>query len=268
MEILKVIILGIIEGITEWLPISSTGHMILADEFIHLDVSRDFMNMFLVVIQFGAILAVISLYFRKLCPWTLDGKFKVQHEVVIMWIKIIAATLPAAVVGYFLDDFITERLYNPVVIGAMLIIYGIAFLVVENKRKKPTVMKLENLTMKTAVTIGLFQMLALVPGTSRSGAIIVGALAIGVSRVVATEFAFFLAIPVMFGASLLKVHKFQGTFTPNESNILIIGTAVSFAVSVLCIRFLMKYIKTNDFKPFGYYRVTLGILVIVYFALK
>lgn len=276
VEWLKVVLLGIVEGITEWLPISSTGHMILVDEFVHLNVSPEFMNMFLVVIQLGAILAVVVLYFTKLWPFrnrknagTALERY-VDMDKMILWFKILVACVPAIVVGLPLNDFFEEKLYNYVVVALMLVIYGVFFIVIENynKHRKPQINSLEDITFKTAFLIGLFQVLSLIPGTSRSGSTIIGGILVGTSRTIAAEFTFFLAIPVMFGASLLKLVKFGFNFTGTEMAILLVGMAVAFVVSVLAIKFLMSYIKKHDFKVFGWYRIVLGVLVLGYFVGK
>ena len=266
-EILKVIILGIVEGITEWLPISSTGHMILVEEFIHLNVSEDFLEMFRVVIQLGAILAVVVLYFQKLWPFCSPEKGWIKKDTWSMWFKVLAAILPAAIIGIPFDDVLDELFYNYQTVAVTLIAYGVLFILVENynKKKHPRVKSLEDITYGLALYIGVFQVLALIPGTSRSGATILGAILLGVSRNVAAEFSFFLGIPVMFGASLLKLVKFGFDFTLAEMGLLILGMAVAFAVSILAIKFLMEYIKKNDFKAFGYYRIVLGVLVLLYF---
>lgn len=272
LEIIKAIILGIVEGITEWLPISSTGHMILVDEFLKLNVSKEFMDMFLVVIQLGAIFAVILLYWKKIFPFKYDNGIKIEKDTLIMWVKILIACVPAAIVGLLFDDQLNALFYNPTTVSIMLILFGILFIVIENynKGKKPKINSLAEITYTVAIMIGLFQLIAAVfPGTSRSGATIVGALLIGVSRTVAAEFTFFLAIPVMFGASALKLVKFglQTGFviTGSELAILLVGVIVAFIVSILAIKFLMSYIKNNDFKVFGWYRIILGILVLLYF---
>lgn len=273
LEMLKVILLGIVEGITEWLPISSTGHLILVEEFVQLQASDAFREMFNVVIQLGAILAVVVLYFHKLNPLSPQKSKAEKKQTMELWYKVIVACLPAAVLGLLLDDWMDAHLHNYIVVSLMLVLYGIFFIVIEtwNKQKLPKVTELNDLTYQTALIIGMFQVLSLVPGTSRSGATIVGALLIGVSRYVATEFTFFLAIPVMFGASGLKIVKFLadgGGFTGTEAALLIVGCAVAFVISILAIKFLMGYIKKNDFKVFGYYRIILGILVLGYFAIK
>lgn len=267
LELIKVIIMGIVEGITEWLPISSTGHMILLDQFIKLDVSSKFMEMFRVVIQLGAIMAVVVLYFNKLNPLSLKKTKEEKKDTITLWLKVLVASMPAAIIGLLFDDKIDEVFYNYVVVAITLIIYGILFIIVEkyNKNKSSKVTTLKDLTYKTALFIGIFQVLALIPGTSRSGATILGAILIGTSRNIAAEFTFFLAIPVMFGASLLKILKFGLFFTSSELIILLIGMLTAFLVSIFAIKFLMKYIKNHDFKVFGYYRIALGILVLIYF---
>ena len=280
-EIIKTIILGIVEGVTEWLPISSTGHLILVGEFLKLDKSEDFKEMFDVVIQFGAILAVVVIFWKKLWPF---GKKDNAHplnkspfgqmiktDIFQMWFKVLVACIPAILVGLPLDDWIDEHLYNPWTVAIALIVFGVAFIIVENwnKNKKPKVNTIAELSFMAALIIGIFQLIAaLFPGTSRSGATIVGALLIGVSRTVAAEFTFYLAIPVMFGASLLKLVKFGFDFTGSELAVLLTGCIVSFAVSIFVIKFLMDYIKKHDFKVFGWYRIVLGILVIAYFGIK
>lgn len=273
LEFLKVILLGIVEGITEWLPISSTGHLILVDEFVHLKVSPGFMEMFNVVIQLGAILAVVVLYFHKLNPFSPKKNEKQKIKTIQLWIKVVVACVPAAVLGLLFDDWMDEHLHNYIVVSIMLIVYGVLFIIVENWNKKaePSVTKLSALSYKTAFLIGMFQVLSLIPGTSRSGATIIGALLLGVSRYVAAEFTFFLAIPVMFGASGLKLVKFfadGGGFVGMEFALLIVGCIVAFVVSIIAIKFLMGYIKKNDFKVFGYYRIILGILVLLYFGIS
>ena len=272
LEIIKAIILGIVEGVTEWLPVSSTGHMILVDEFLKLNVSKEYMEKFLVVIQLGAILAVILLYWKKIFPFKFDNGVKVEKDTIIMWVKILIACVPAAIVGLLWDDYLNALFYNPTTVAIMLILFGILFIVIENynKGKNPKINSLTEITYTVAVMIGLFQLIAAVfPGTSRSGATIVGALLIGVSRTVAAEFTFFLAIPVMLGASALKLVKFGlktgFVMTGSELTILLVGMIVAFIVSILAIKFLMSYIKNNDFKVFGWYRIVLGILVLAYF---
>ena len=269
IEILKVIFLGIVEGITEWLPISSTGHMLLVDEFLKLNVSDSFKEMFFVVIQLGAILAVVLLFWNKMFPFQFKDKSKpvIKAETFSLWFKVVVACIPGAVVTLLFDDYIEAHLHTPVVIALTLIIYGIEFIFIEdwNKKRTPRVKKLTDITYKTAFIIGLFQVLSIIPGTSRSGSTIIGALLIGVSRVAAAEFTFFLAVPVMFGLSAIKLLKFGLAFTGAELIILLVGMAVAFIVSVIVIKFLMSYIKKHDFKVFGWYRIALGIIVLLYF---
>ena len=266
MELLKTVFLGVVEGLTEWLPISSTGHMILVDEFIKLDVSKSFMDMFLVVIQLGAILAVVVLNFEKLNPFSSWKSSWEKRATWQLWYKVILACVPAAVIGLLFNKFMEEHFMTAPVVAATLIFYGVMFLVVEtsNKRRTPRVREIERLDYKTAFIIGLFQVLSLVPGTSRSGATILGGILFGTSRYVAAEFTFFLAIPVMFGASLLKMVKFGWHYTGSEILILVVGMATAFVVSILSIKFLLRYIKNNDFKAFGWYRIVLGIIVVLY----
>lgn len=266
MELLKTVVLGIVEGLTEWLPISSTGHMILVDEFIKLDVSKSFMDMFLVVIQLGAILAVVVLNFEKLNPFSSWKSSWEKRATWQLWYKVILACVPAAVIGLLFNKFMEEHFMTAPVVAATLIFYGVMFLVVEsyNKRRTPRVREIERLDYKTAFIIGLFQVLSLVPGTSRSGATILGGILFGTSRYVAAEFTFFLAIPVMFGASFLKLVKFGWHYTGSEILILVVGMATAFVVSILSIKFLLRYIKNNDFKAFGWYRIVLGIIVVLY----
>ncbi len=270
IEILKTIFLGIVEGVTEWLPISSTGHMLLVDEFITLNASAEFKDMFFVVIQLGAILAVVLLFWKKMWPFQVKDKSKpvVKMNIISMWLKVVVACIPGAVVTILFDDYIDAHLHTPTVIALALIIYGVIFIVVENwnKHRKPVVRRLADIDYKTALLIGLFQVLSIIPGTSRSGATIIGALIIGVSRVAAAEFTFFLAVPVMFGLSFIKLVKFGFAFTSAEVIILIVGMIVAFLVSVFVIKFLMGYIKKHDFKVFGVYRIILGIVVLLYFA--
>ena len=273
IEILKSILYGIVEGITEWLPISSTGHMILLEEIMPMNVSKSFWSMFLVVIQLGAILAVVVLYWNKIFPFrkNKEGKYTSVKFIWILWSKILVATIPAAIIGLALDDWIDAHLYNGFVVAIMLILVGVAFIYIENRNKdmRPSVNSLSALSYKDALIIGLFQVVAAVlPGTSRSGATIVGGLMIGVSRAVAAEFTFFLAIPVMFGASLLKLVKFGLAFSVLEFFILVIGMVVAFFVSIFVIRFLMSYIKKHDFKVFGWYRIVLGAFVLIFFAIR
>lgn len=277
-EIIKTVILGIVEGITEWLPISSTGHMILVDEFMKLNVRDEFMDIFLVVIQLGAILAVVILFWSKLWPFNLSkqkrtmGENIVDLDKILLWVKILIASIPAAIIGLAFDDQIDEMLTGDMrafVVAAALIVYGILFIVIENLRKKETLTDLNKMSYSKAFYIGLIQCLSLVPGTSRSGSTILGASLLGTSRTVAAEFSFFLGIPAMFGASAIKLLKFfmDGfTFTTDEIIILIVGCVVSFVVSILAIKFLVSYIKKHDFKAFGWYRIILGVAVILYFA--
>lgn len=268
-ELLKILLLGIVEGITEWLPISSTGHMLLVDEFIKLNMSNEFKEMFFVVIQLGAILAVLILYFNKLNPLSSKKSKEEKKDTIDLWKKVIVACIPAGIIGVLFDDFLEAHFGTPISIAIMLIVYGILFIVIENrnKNKEAKINSLKDLTYKTAIIIGIFQVLSLLPGTSRSGATIIGAILIGTSRFVATEFTFFLAIPVMFGASLLKILKFGFAFTSLELVTLLIGMLTSLIVSIIAIKFLMGYIKKHDFKFFGYYRIILGIIVILYFTL-
>ncbi len=269
MEILKAVIYGIVEGITEWLPVSSTGHMILLEKIMPMEVSQEFWNMFLVVVQLGAILAVVIMFWEKIFPFHLNKREIIDWDIMELWGKILVACIPAGVVGVVFGDWLDEHLYNFWVVAVMLITVGIIFIIVENVNRgsKPVIRSTRELTWEIAFIIGLFQLVAAVfPGTSRSGATIIGALLIGVSRSVAAEFTFYLAIPVMFGASFLKLLGFGFAFTRQELSILLVGMAVSFAVSVVVIRFLMGYIRKHDFKVFGYYRMILGGLVILYFG--
>ena len=274
LNILYSMIYGIIEGITEWLPISSTGHLILAENFLKFEgLSEGFFDMFDVVIQLGAILAVVVLYFKSIWPLKMErskhgGSSKVTWDknILVLWAKILVACIPAAIVGLLFDDILNKYLYNSWVVATMLILVGIAFIIIENKKKnmKPRVENIADLTYKDALIIGLFQLIAAIfPGTSRSGATIIGALLIGISRTVAAEYTFFLAIPVMFGASLLKILKFGLSFTGMELAVLLVGMIVAFLVSIFVIKFLMNYIKKHDFKVFGWYRIILGIIVII-----
>lgn len=294
IEWLKVILLGIVEGITEWLPISSTGHLILVDEFVKLNQSAEFMEMFNVVIQLGAILAVVVLYWEKLWPFHTKKKANSTNwfqkeptnkatkmlqgfcnnycfmDKIILWLKIVLACVPAMVVGLPLDDWMEEHLHNGTVVSLALMIYGVVFIVIENYNKKrtPRIGSLETLSFKDAFLIGVFQVLSLIPGTSRSGSTIIGGILIGTSRELAAEFTFFLAIPVMFGASLLKLLKFGLAFTGLELAVLLVGMVVAFGVSIFAIKFLMGYIKKHDFKVFGWYRIALGIIVLLYFMFR
>ena len=269
LEIIKAIILGIVEGITEWLPISSTGHMIILDDFIKLDCTEEFMEMFLVVIQLGAILAVVWLFWNKIFPFQFKDRQKpvIEQEKIVLWCKIIVACIPAAVVGILFDDVFEALFYHALPVAIALIVFGIAFILIErgNESRRPRIREMEDIDFKTALIIGMFQLIAAVfPGTSRSGATIVGALLVGVSRTAASEFTFCLAIPVMFGASLLKILKFGLSLTGMEAAILIVGMLVAFIVSVFVIRFLMDYIKKHDFQVFGWYRIILGMVVILF----
>lgn len=288
LEWLKVILYGIVEGITEWLPISSTGHLLLLDDVLPLDITEEFMNVFKVVIQLGAILAVVVIYFGKLWPFHTKAKEKKRSQFanpddnskfqrfanhylymdkIVLWLKIAVSCLPALIIGLPLDDWLDAH-SGPIVIAAMLIIYGVLFIVIENynKQRTPQMTRLKDIDFKTALLIGVFQVLALIPGTSRSGATIIGGILLGTSRELAAEYTFFLGIPVMFGASLIKMVKFGLGFTGLEIGILLLAMAVAFAVSVLAIKFLMQYIKKHDFKAFGWYRIVLGIVVIIYFC--
>ncbi|WP_312446849.1 undecaprenyl-diphosphate phosphatase [Lacrimispora sp.] len=269
IEILKVIVLGIVEGFTEWLPISSTGHMILVDEIIHLNQPTAFKNMFLVVIQLGAILAVLVLYFDKLNPFSARKKPAQKQATLILWSKIVLACIPAAVIGFLVDDILDEYLMNGYVVAATLILYGVLFIVIENRNQYRSfeIQKVGDISYQTALWVGLFQLLALIPGTSRSGATILGAMILGCSRAASAEFSFFLGIPVMFGASLLKVVKYGMNFTGPQIFYLILGMVVAFVVSVYSIKFLMGYIRQHDFKFFGYYRIVLGAVVLLYFII-
>ncbi len=269
IELLKAAILGIVEGITEWLPISSTGHMILVEEFIKLNASAEFMEMFRVVIQLGAILAVVLLYFNKLNPFSRMKSMKEKRDTVNIWLKVIIGVIPAGVLGVLFDDWFDEHFYNYITVAITLIIYGILFIIIENKNKykKPQISNFSQLSYLTAFGIGIFQILSLIPGTSRSGSTILGAILLGASRSIAAEYSFFMSIPIMFGASLLKLLKFGLDFTGIELAILLTGMVIAFVVSVFAIRFLMKYIRNNDFKAFGWYRIILGILVLGFFLI-
>lgn len=267
IELVKAALLGIVEGITEWLPISSTGHMILVDEFLKLNMSENFKEMFLVVIQLGAILAVVVLYWDKLFPVSFGNRTVIRKDILSVWGKILVACVPAAVIGLLFDDRIDALFFNYQTVSVTLIVYGILFLIIENrnKTKSPQINSVSQISYKTALLIGVFQLLALIPGTSRSGATILGAILIGTSRTVAAEFTFYLAVPVMFGASLLKILKFGFQFTGAELAVLLVGSGVAFIMSILAIKFLIGYIKKHDFKAFGWYRIVLGILVLSYF---
>lgn len=270
LETLKVIILGIVEGITEWLPISSTGHLILVEEFVKLNFSQSYLDMFNVVIQLGAIMAVVVIYFHRLNPFSPKKTEKQKKMTLQLWVKVVIASIPAGVVGILFNDFIEEKFNNSYVVATMLIVVGILFIVIENRHKgvKPQITKISQMGIPVLIWIGVFQMLAMIPGTSRSGATIVGALALGVSRTAAADFTFFLAIPAMAGASLVKLRHFGFDFTGTELGLLLLGCVVSFVVSILAIKFLLKYIQNHDFKAFGYYRIVLGIIVFLYFGIR
>ena len=273
IELLKAVLFGIVEGITEWLPVSSTGHMILLDEFIKLDVSKEFYEMFQVVIQLGAIGAVIALFFHKLNPFSPKKNHKQKHNTWVLWIKVVVAVLPSAVLGLLLDDWMEDHLFNYIVVAIALVVYGVAFLFVErlNEHRDPKITSVKQIDYRTALLIGAFQCLSLIPGTSRSGSTILGAILLGVSRSAGAEFSFFLASPTMLGASALKVLKFmlEGVkATGDEMLILLVGTVVSFVVSLLVIKALMEYVRKRSFAAFGYYRIVLGFLVIGYFLIK
>lgn len=267
IEMLKALIIGVIEGITEWLPISSTGHMILAEEFIKMDASAEFMEMFRVVIQLGAILAVVIMYFHKLNPLAPSKSKQEKLATMSIWYKVVVGCLPAGIIGILFDDWIDAHFYNYITVAVTLIIYGILFIVVENhnKGKVAKVQSFEQLSYQTALLIGVFQLLSVIPGTSRSGATILGAILLGTSRYIAAEYSFFLSIPVMFGASAIKLVKFGFNFSNSELAVLVVGMGTAFIVSVLAIRFLMNFIKKNDFKAFGWYRIVLGVIVVGYF---
>ena len=269
LEALKVIILGIVEGITEWLPISSTGHLILVEEFVKLNFSQSYLDMFNVVIQLGAIMAVVVIYFHRLNPFSPKKTEKQKKMTLQLWVKVVIASIPAGVVGVLFNDFIEEKFNNSYVVATMLIVVGVLFIVIENRHKgrKPQITKISQMGVPVLIWIGVFQMLAMIPGTSRSGATIIGALALGVSRTAAADFTFFLAIPAMAGASLVKLRHFGFDFTGTELGLLLLGCVVSFVVSILSIKFLLKYIQNHDFKAFGYYRIVLGIIVFLYFGI-
>ena len=268
-ELIKAIVIGIVEGITEWLPISSTGHMILVDEFIKLDVSKAFMDMFLVVIQLGAILSVVVLNFDRLNPFSSWKTQTEKNETIELWKKVIVACVPAGVIGLAFNKYMEQHFMTALVVASTLIIYGVLFIIVENTNanRTPRIKSLAQMDYKTALIIGCFQVLSLVPGTSRSGSTILGGILFGASRFVATEFTFFLAIPIMFGASLLKLVKFGWHYTGGEILILSVGMATAFIVSIISIKLLLRYIKKNDFKAFGWYRIGLGLIVLAYLFL-
>lgn len=267
IEIVKAIILGVVQGITEWLPVSSTGHLILVEEFIRFNLSEVFRSTFMVVIQLGSIIAVLVLYFSKLNPFDPGKTDSQKKETLSLWVKILVASVPAAIVGLLYDDAIDALFYNPTTVAIMLIVYGVIFILLENRKRIPRVSEFSDLSYMLALSIGVFQMLALIPGTSRSGATIVGAVLMGCSRTVAAEFSFFLAVPVMLGASALKLYKAGFSFNGLEWTVLGIGSLVAFLVSLFAIKFLISYIKQHDFKVFGYYRIILGLIVLVYFYL-
>ncbi len=269
MELLKSALLGLVQGITEWLPISSTGHMLLLDQFMKLEVSEAFMSMFIVVIQLGSILALLVLYFHKLNPLSPGKSKREKRETILLWFKVAVASLPAAVIGLLFDDKIEALFSGAISIATMLILYGVLFIVLEhrNKRRKAVITDINEMGYGTAALMGVFQVLALIPGTSRSGSTILGGILLGCSRTVAAEFSFFMAIPVMFGASLLRMLKFGFVFSNSEWMILLVGTFVAFVSSILAIRFLMQYIRRNDFSVFGWYRILLGAVVVAYFFL-
>ncbi len=261
LEIIKAVILGIVQGITEWLPISSTGHLILFEDILKFNLSESFINVFFVVIQLGSIIAVIVLFFKKLNPIKADRQER--NETINMWFKIAVATIPAGLIGFLFEEQIDNWLYNPITVAVMLIIYGVIFVILERISKKPKTNDLKEITYKLALGIGMFQMLALIPGTSRSGATIVGAVMLGTSRYTASEFSFFLAIPTMLGASAYKLFKYGFDFSNLEWMVLLVGSVIAFIVSLWVIRFLLEYIKKHDFKIFGYYRIILGIIVLI-----
>ena len=271
VEILKAVLFGIVEGITEWLPISSTGHMIILDELVKLNVSKEFLSMFLVVIQLGAILAVVVLFWNKIWPFSTKEQYFIKKDTFVMWFKILVACVPAAVVGLLFEEQFDEWFYNYQTVAIALIVFGILFIVIENRNKhiSPKINSLAEITYTTAIWIGIFQLIAAIfPGTSRSGATILGGILVGLSRTVAAEFTFFLAIPVMAGASLLKIVKFGFNFTGGELAILLVGMVVAFVSSIIVIKFLLSYIKKNDFKGFGWYRIVRGIIVLLFFMLR
>lgn len=276
LELLKSFFLGVVEGITEWLPISSTGHLILVDEFIKLKVSTEFMDMYRYVIQLGAILAVLVLFFHKLNPFSPRKSSLQKRQTWNLWALVVLACIPSAAIGLPLNDWMDEHLMTPWVVAAALIVYGVGFLIIEDRRRTPAIRRTSDITWRLALYIGLFQALSIIPGTSRSGATILGAIILGCARPVAAEFSFFLAIPTMVGVSVLKLGKFfaekiaagEALFTGPEAAILAVGFLVSFVVSLLCIRFLMDFVKKHDFKPFGWYRIVLGILVLLFFGIR
>lgn len=264
-EIIKSIILGIVQGITEWLPVSSTGHMLLVDEFIKMNLSKLFMDTFWVVVQLGSIFAVVTLYFHKLNPFSPKKTSSEKKDTILLWSKVIVAIIPAGIIGILFDDIINELFYNPTTVSLSLIIYGIIMIIIENRKKRPKVKELSEISYPLAFCIGIFQTLALIPGTSRSGSTIIGSMLLGTSRYIAAEFSFFMAIPTMFGASAIKLLKAGFSFTPLEWTVLLVGSIVAYLVSILAIKFLMDYIRKHNFKAFGYYRIILGFLVLAYF---
>lgn len=271
LDILNAIVFGVVQGITEWLPISSTGHMILLDQFLTLTTDKAFRDLFLVVIQFGSILAVVTLYFHKLNPFSPKKSSVQKRDTWTMWLKVLAGCVPAAVIGLLFDDLIMSKTYNWYVVAAMLIIYGILFIIIENRNKTPKIETIDEMSYKMAALIGIFQVLAMIPGTSRSGSTILGAVVIGASRNVAAEFSFFLAVPVMLGASALEILKYfmeYGMFSGTQWITLLVGMITAYVVSIFAIKFLMDYIRKHDFKVFGYYRIILGVIVILYFVLS
>ncbi len=271
LEILKVIFLGIVEGITEWLPISSTGHMLLVDEFLRINMTEEFKEMFFYVIQLGAILAVVLIFWKKMFPFQFKDKREpvIKKDIFSMWFKVVVACIPGAIVTIFFDDIVESYLHTPIVIAATLIIYGIAFILIEiwNKKRRPVIKSIDDINYTTAFFIGLFQVLSIIPGTSRSGSTIIGSLLLGVSRVAAAEFTFFLAVPVMIGMSGLKLLKFGFSFSFQEICVLLIGMITAFIVSIIVIKFLMSYIKKHDFRIFGWYRIVIGIAVLVLYLI-
>ena len=267
-EVMKAVLFGIVEGITEWLPVSSTGHMLLVDEFMTLDLSEDFKEMFFIVIQFGAILAVILMFWKKMIPFAFSDGIKLKKQTVLLWLKVALACVPGAVVTLLFGDFIEAYLHTPYVIASALVFYGIAFILVETKSENRTLRKEkpEEISYKEALLIGLFQVLSIIPGTSRSGATIIGALIIGVSRVAAAEFTFFLAVPVMLGLSLIKLLGFGFSFSTTEFAVLAAGSLTAFAVSLAVVKGLMNYVKHKNFKAFGYYRIIIGVIILAYYS--
>lgn len=265
IDIIKVILLSIVEAFTEFLPVSSTGHMILLENFINLSVNKSFVQAFEIIIQLGAILAVVIIFFEKIYPFMYEGRKR--KELLELWYKIILAVIPAVFLGLLFDDFINEKLFNPIIVAIMLIVYGIILIIIESINRKSKVNKMENITYKQALLIGIFQCLAMIPGTSRSASTIIGAMLIGLNRIIATEFSFFLAIPTMLGATTLKILKIAKFLTIYEISLIILGFILTFILSLVVIKFFLSYIKKHNFKIFGYYRIILGILILVYFLL-